>query len=741
MNKVKKLTLEEKAKLTTGKDDKYSEAVGDIESILMLDGPHGMRVVAPYTQSVCYPPACLVAAGFDRSVANEMGASIAKQCQSRGIGIMLGPGLNIKRSPLCGRNFEYYSEDPVLAGEMATAFIKGAQGEGVAACPKHFLANNQEYRRRSVSAQVDERALHEIYMEGFKRVVTQAKPVTIMCSYNLLNGEQVAHSKKYLTDVLRGEWGYDGLVISDWGAVKDRVAAIHAGCDLTMPHEHITDSKIIDAIRSGKLSEEELDTACSNIEKTVDWVKAHKRKCSFDMEKAHDKARKIAEECIVLLKNDKNVLPLKKSQKVLFVGEFAEKPRFQGGGSSAVVAFKWTSALECVKGNPNVCYLKGFNASSTQTDAALLSEAVEQAKKVQKVIVFAGLPDNIESEGFDRVNLSIPDNQNQLIEEIAKVNKNVVVVLHNGAPVEMPWVDKVKGIVELYLGGQAVGEATVNILYGKANPSGRLPETFPKRLEDNPSYLTFPGDGNISFYGESIYVGYRYYEKKKIETLFPFGYGLSYTNFEYSDLKVDDNFNENGEMHVSVSVKNTGARKGKEVVQLYVAADEDIHRPVRELKGFEKIRLAPGENKEVTFTLYKRDFSYYNEEVESFEMPSGEYKIQICANAEKVILSQSRTLEGVYAKSKTVYTMHTPIAEVVKNPVGKTFVDKALPIFHAMIVRSGFLKGDAEKAIEDAGKTRSKNQGLYAQPLNTLRLALPEMTETDWVDLLDEMNK
>lgn len=741
MNKVKKLTLEEKAKLTTGKDDKYSEAVGGIDSVLMLDGPHGMRVVAPYTQSVCYPPACLIAAGFDRSVANEMGASIAKQCQSRGIGIMLGPGLNIKRSPLCGRNFEYYSEDPVLAGEMATAFINGAQGEGVATCPKHFLANNQEYRRRSVSAQVDERALHEIYMEGFRRVVTQAKPVTIMCSYNLLNGEQVAHSRKYLTDVLRGEWGYDGLVISDWGAVKDRVAAIHAGCDLTMPQEHITDSKIMDAVRSGKLPEEELDTACANIEKTVDWVKAHKRKCSFDMEKPHDKARKIAEECIVLLKNDKNILPLKKSQKVLFVGEFAEKPRFQGGGSSAVVAFKWTSALECVQDNPNVCYLKGFNASSTQTDDALLSEAVEKAKQVQKVVVFAGLPDNIESEGFDRINMAIPDNQNRLIEQISKVNKNVVVVLHNGAPVEMPWADKVKGIVELYLGGQAVGAATVNILYGKANPSGRLPETFPKHLEDNPSYLTFPGDGNISFYGESIYVGYRYYEKKKIKTLFPFGYGLSYTSFEYSNLKVDDNFNDKGEMNVSVTVKNTGARKGKEVIQLYVAADEDIHRPVRELKGFDKISLAPGESKEVIFTLTKRDFSYYNEEVESFEMPSGEYKVQICANAEKVILSESRTLEGVYAKSKIVYTMHTPIAEVVKNPVGKAFVDKALPIFHAMIVKSGFLKGDAEKTIEEAGKTRNKNQGLYAQPLNTLRLALPAMTETDWVDLLDEMNK
>lgn len=741
MNKFRKLNLEEKAKLTTGKDDKYSEAVGGIESILMLDGPHGMRVTAPYTDSVCYPPACLVAAGFDRNVALEMGISIAKQCQSRGIGIMLGPGLNIKRSPLCGRNFEYYSEDPVLAGEMATAFIKGAQGEGVAACPKHFLANNQEYRRRSVSAQVDERALHEIYMEGFRRVVQNAKPVTVMCSYNLLNGEQVAHSRKYLTDVLRGEWGYEGLVISDWGAVKDRVAAIHAGCDLTMPQEHITDSKIINAVKSGELSEAELDTACERIENTVDWINAHKKNCMFDMEKAHKKAQQIAEECIVLLKNEKNVLPLKKSQNVLFVGEFAEKPRFQGGGSSAVVAFKTTSAVECVKDNPNAEYCKGFDISETRTNAELLSEAVEKAKNAEKVVVFAGLPDNIESEGFDRINLAIPENQNTLIEEIAKVNKNIIVVLHNGAPVEMPWVDKVKGIVELYLGGQSVGAATVNVLYGIVNPSGRLPETFPKRLEDTPSYLTFPGDGNISFYGESIYVGYRYYEKKKIETLFPFGYGLSYTKFEYSNLTVDEGFDENGEMHVSVTVKNVGAKKGKEVVQLYIAADENIHRPVRELKNFDKIYLNEGESKVVNFTLTKRDFSYYNEEVESFEMPTGEYKIQICANAEEVILSESRELEGVYAKSKIIYTMHTPIAEVVKNSAGKAFVDKALPIFHAMIVKSGFLKGDAEKTIEEAGKNRNKNQGLYAQPLNTLRLALPEMTETDWVDLLDEMNK
>ena len=734
------LSVEEKAKLTTGKSNWESEPI-DGKTVVMLDGPHGMHGIDQKTPSVCYPPACLVAAGFNRDTAYEMGASLAVQCQNWGIGIMLGPGLNIKRSPLCGRNFEYYSEDPVLAGEMATAFVRGAQDNGVAACPKHFLANNQEYRRRSTSAQVDERALHELYMEGFRRVVTQAKPVTIMCSYNLLNGEQVAHSRKYLTDVLRGEWGFDGTVISDWGAVKDRVAAIHAGCDLTMPEEHIADKNIIKAVREGTLSESELDESCERIAKMADWVESHKKKCSFDFDKAHETARRIAEECIVLLKNDKHVLPLKKSQKVLFVGEFAEKPRFQGGGSSCVVAYKTTSALDCVKDNPNISYCKGFIADEHETNETLLNEVLEKAKEVQKVVVFAGLPENVESEGFDRYNMSIPENQNNLITELAKINKNIIVVLHNGAPVEMPWINQVKGVVELYLGGQAVGAAAVNILYGKTNPSGRLPETFPKHVEDNPTYLTFPGDGNISFYGESIYVGYRYYEKKHIKPLFPFGYGLSYTDFEYSHLTVDDSFNQEGKMNVSVTVKNIGARKGKEVVQLYVSGDDSIHRPIRELKAFDKISLAPGESKEVKFTLTKRDFSYYNEEVGTFEMPTGLYKIQICKDAEKVVLSVDKQLDGVYAKAKTQYTLHTPIAEVIKNPVGKAFVDKVMPLFKEMIIKSGYLKGDAQKAMKEAENSPMRNAGLNAQPLNTLRLALPDMTETEWMDLLDEMNK
>ena len=738
---VKNLSLEEKAKLTTGKSDWHSETVGDIDSVVLLDGPHGMHNLDPQAKSVCYPPACLVAAGFDREIVKEMGANMARQCQSWDIGVLLGPGLNIKRHPYCGRNFEYYSEDPCLAGEMATAFVQGVQGEGIAACPKHFLANNQEYRRNTVSAEVDERALHEIYMEGFRRVVTQAKPKTIMCSYNLVNGEQVSNSRKYLTDVLRGEWGYEGMVVSDWGAVKDRAAAIHAGCDLTMPQEHNNDAIVIKAVQNGELSESDLDASCERIQKTVEWIKKHKKECEFDFEEAHQNAQHIAEECIVLLKNDKNILPLKKSQNVLFVGEFADKPHFQGGGSSAVVASKIQSAVESVKGNPNVTYCRGYIADDRNTNKELLSEAIEKAKGAQKVVIFVGLPDSIESEGFDRIEFELPECQNRLIEELVKVNKNVIVVLHNGAPIAMPWVDKVRGIVELYLGGQAVGAATVNVLYGKVNPSGRLPETFPKRIEDTPAYLTFPGDGNVSLYGESIYVGYRYFTKKKIEPLFPFGYGLSYTKFEYSNLMIDDSaFVEKGEMYVSVTVKNVGKKKGKEVVQLYVAGDSSIHRPVRELKGFDKVGLAPNESKTVSFILTKHDFSYFNTEVHAFEMPTGDYDIQICRNADEVILGQTKHIEGVYVKVKMTYTMKTLIVDVAKNPVGKEFLDKVIPKFIEIVLQSGYIKGDAVKAMQEAKERRSGDQGLYSQPLDILKSALRDMTETDWVNLLYAMN-
>lgn len=738
---MKKMTLEQKARLTTGKSVIEMESLNGSPALVIIDGPHGMHGIDPQMPSLCFPPACCVGASFDRKVAYQMGQAIARQCQAWGIAAVLGPGLNIKRSPLCGRNFEYYSEDPVLAGELATGYVNGVQSEGVSACPKHFLANNQEFRRRTSSSNVDERALNKIYMEGFRRVVTQAKPRMIMTSYNLVNGEQVAHSRYWLTDVLRTRWGFDGMVVSDWGAVKNRVAAVNAGCDLTMPEEHITDSKIVQAVQNGELPESRLDESVQRITKFIEDSVANRKQVEYDFDAAHDIARQIAENSIVLLKNDDNVLPLSGKQKILFVGDFAENPRFQGGGSSRVVNSKLSTALNAVKDMSNVTYCKGFDSSSKKIDEALLSEAIGQAKRADVVVVFAGLPENVESEGFDRSDMTIPANQNHVIEQIAKVNKNIAVVLNNGAPVEMPWVKDVKAIVELYLAGQAVGEAAVNVLFGKVNPSGRLPETFPLRLQDTPSYLTFPGDGNTSFYGESIYVGYRYYETKQIPVLFPFGHGLSYTKFGYTNLTVTPN-GEN--YNVSVDVTNLGDRDGKEVVLLFVGGRKTgVHRPIRELKAFDKVFVQVGQTVTVNFTLTRRDFAFYNQDVHKFTVAEGVYSVEVCRNAQDVILSSELNLEGEYVKPAEPYTMYTPIAEVIKHPTGKKFVEKALPIFMSMVAKMGYLKGDAKKMMDEASPEERKQmqqKGLYAQPLNTLRLALRDMTETDWVDLLDELN-
>lgn len=640
---VSRMTLEEKASLTSGLDFWHTKPVErlGIPSVMVSDGPHGLRKqddkadhlgVNESIKAVCFPTGCALSSSFNKEMIEEMGSVIGKECQAEKLGVVLGPAVNIKRSPLCGRNFEYYSEDPYLASKCAESIIRGIQKEGVGTSIKHFCANNQETRRMSVSEQISERALHEIYLGAFEYAVKNATPWTVMSSYNRVNGRYVGETKELLTGVLRDEFGFDGIVMSDWGAVNDRVSDLAAGLELEMPGKGPEpDEEICKAVRSGMLDEKVVDLAAERMLTLIFRVLENRKEgVVFDRDKDHAKAAEYAEECLVLLKNANGILPLKKKSKVAFIGKYASKPRYQGGGSSHINSHKITSALDAASAlGYEVSYAQGFDDKEDKVDAALESEALKLAAQSDVVVIFAGLPDAFESEGFDRSHMDMPQCQNQLIEKIAAVQRNTVVVLHNGSPVTLPWLDKVDGLIEAYLGGQAVGEAEVKVLYGEVNPSGHLPETFPIKLSDNPSYLNFPGEGDSVDYAEGIFVGYRYYEKKQMAVAFPFGYGLSYTTFELSNLKVDKaEATEKDDVTVTVDVKNTGAVKGKAVIQLYVGKKESaVIRADKELKGFEKVELEPGEKKSVSFTLTPREFSYYEEKISGWFVESGAYQL------------------------------------------------------------------------------------------------------------------
>lgn len=500
-----------------------------------------------------------------------------------------------------------------------------------------------------------------------------------MCSYNKINGTYAAQNHLYLTETLRNQWGFDGYVMSDWGAVNNRVEDLKAGLDLEMPGSlGVNDKLIVGAVLSGELDEGVVDETVEHILNIVFRYEENRDKNAvFDKDKDHEMARKVAEETIVLLKND-GVLPLSDQQKTAFIGKYAKSPRYQGGGSSHINSHKITSALEAAEGL-NVTYAQGFDDKEDKTDDKLLAEAVETAKNADVAVIFAGLPDKFESEGFDRKHLAMPDCQNELIEKVAAVQPNTIVVLHNGSPVEMPWIDKVKGVVEAYLGGQAVGGAVCDILFGKVNPSAKLPETFPLRLEDNPSYLSYIGEGDVVEYREGIFVGYRYYDKKKMDVLFPFGYGLSYTTFEYSDLTVDkEQLKDTDTLKVSVNVTNTGSMAGKEVVQLYVADKEStVIRPVKELRDFAKVELAPGETKTVTFVLDKKAFAYYSVRIHDWHVESGEFDIMIGKSSRDIVLTKTVTVEST-VKLPFVYTTDTTMGDVKRDPRAWAIVQDVL---------------------------------------------------------------
>ncbi len=753
MDVVSQMTLDEKASLCSGADIFQTKGVKrlGIPSIWLSDGPYGLRKQEYNADSigkhesnpaVCFPAGCTCAATFDPEQLYRLGEALGESCLAEDIHVILGPAVNIKRSPLCGRNFEYFSEDPLVAGKLASAYINGVQSKGVGTSIKHFFANNQETLRRTSSSNMDERTMHEIYLSAFERAVKTAKPWTVMTAYNKINGVSASENKKYLTDLLREEWGFGGLVVSDWTAVNDRIAAVRSGCDLTMPAETDTDHELADAVMNGTLPESEIDTACQNIIVLVlRAMEAHEGDKKFYFEKWHDISRQIEEEAIVLLKNEGNILPLTPKAKIAFIGKFADSPRYQGAGSSRINPYKITSAMEAVKSFNNVLYEQGYAEDEDIVDETLKSKALMAAEAADIAVVFAGLPENIESEGIDRADLNMPESHNDLIESVCAVQPNTVVVLHNGAPVEMPWLDRAKGVLEAYLGGEAVGEAVVNVLFGKVNPSGRLPETFPKKLEHNPSYLYYIGEANNVEYREGVFVGYRYYETKRIDVLFPFGFGLSYTTFEYTNLQLDKtHLKVNDTLKVSADIKNTGDRKGKETVQLYVGTDigaTGVRRPVRELRAFKKIELAPGERKTLAFELEKRDFSYWDIESSSWQIAGGAYSIQIGRAANCIVMEKRIEIENDNVH-KHDYSMLTTIGEVAMHPAGKAFLDKVIPIFMEAIRKSGFIQGDSDKAVNN--KEHRGSTGLNTEPLKTLKRFLPEYTDEDWQRLFDELN-
>ena len=678
---ISRMTLEEKASLCSGQDFWHTKEVArlGVPDFMVSDGPHGLRKqnleadhmgINESIKAVCFPAGCALAASFDRTLLRNVGEVLGNECQAEDVGVILGPAVNIKRSPLCGRNFEYYSEDPYVATELAGAFIDGVQSKNVGVSIKHFVANNQETRRMTSSSEVDERTLREIYLAAFEGAIKNHKPWTVMCSYNKINGTYAAENKKFLTDVLRNEWGFDGFVVSDWGAVNDRVADLKAGMELQMPAvDGTTDKEIVAAVREGRVEEAVVDQAVERMLTILYRYKENREETAvFDLEADHRKAYEVAKETIVLLKNE-GVLPLKETAKVAFIGKYAKDPRYQGGGSSHINSFRVTSALECVEGKETVVYAQGYDDKEDVVDEALLNEAVKTAKEAEVAVIFAGLPDAFESEGFDRNHMRMPQCQNHLIEEVAKVQENVVVVLHNGSPIEMPWISKVKGVVEAYLGGQAIGAAVCDILYGKANPCGKLAETFPIKLEDNPSYLYYIGEKDRVEYREGVFVGYRYYDTKNQEVLFPFGHGLSYTTYSYGNLQLDkQSMKDTEELKVSVDITNTGAMEGKEIVQLYVAKKEkgEIIRPAKELRGFEKVFLAPGETKTVSFTLSKRAFAYYNMQMQDWYVESGTYEILIGKSVEDIVLAGEVGVASTQ-KYQIHVTMDTPVIDLLED--------------------------------------------------------------------------
>jgi len=639
-----------------------------IPAIMVSDGPHGLRAqleqgdhvgLLASAPATCFPTASALASSWNAELFRTVGVALGREAKKLGVSVVLGPGINMKRSPLCGRNFEYISEDPWLAGELATAMVEGTQSEGVGTSLKHYAANNQEDDRLRVSAEVDERTLREIYLPAFERVVKQAQPWTVMCAYNKLNGTYCSEHHWLLTEVLREEWGFEGLVVSDWGAVHDRVAAVRGGLDLEMPPNlGVSDAAIVEAVRNGSLEESVLDEAVNRVLRLVERSQpASAEGASLDPDDHHALARRAAHQSAVLLKNADHVLPLQPQQgsTVAVIGEFARTPRFQGAGSSQVNPTKVDVALEefqsALAGRADVRFAAGFGIGTTHNDEHLLREAVGLATEADHVLVFLGLPGEDESEGFDRTHINLPANQLVLLHALADVHDRLIVILANGGAVRVStWEDRVAAILECWLSGQAAGGAAVDLLLGVANPSGKLAETIPIRLQDNSSYLNFPGEEGTVNYGEGVFIGYRAYDKLVQPVSYPFGFGLSYTTFRIDDVNVSvagSVADEDLAVTVTASVTNTGQRAGAEVVQVYVEDVEvSVARPLHELKGFMRVDLEPGETKQVSCQLDQRAFAFWSRRFQQWVVESGEFIIAVGSSSRDLVATEAITIDA-----------------------------------------------------------------------------------------------
>jgi beta-glucosidase len=699
---ISQMTLEEKASLCTGATAWKTvpvERLG-IPEMIMADGPHGVRrvpdaisLMMKSLQATCFPTASCLASTWDVDLLHEMGEALAEECIALNVDVLLGPGVNMKRSPLCGRNFEYYSEDPYLTGEMAASLVAGVQGKGIGTSIKHFTANNQEFQRFSINAQVDERTLHEIYLPAFEAAVKKTQPWTVMCAYNKLNGTYCSENHDLLVDILKKSWGFEGLVVSDWGAVHDRVAALKAGLDLEMPgpQEHRVQA-VVEAVRSGELDEKILNESVQRILNIVFKAQETPKGGDFDVEVHHNLARKIASEGMVLLKNN-GILPLKGQQHIAVIGRAAKEPYFQGGGSSHInptkVAIPFNELREQA-GKVEISYAEGYPSDGSFRQN-LIDQAVDLAKSADVALLYIDLPSFKESEGYDRPDLDLTEQQIALIKEVAKTQSNTVVILNNGAPVTMSaWLDDVAAVLEAWMMGQAGGGAIADILFGKVNPSGKLAETFPIKTVDTPAHINWPGGAGEVRYGEGVFIGYRYYEAKETPVLFPFGHGLSYTTFTYSNPKVSaTSFKDVDGLGVTVDVSNTGSVTGKEIVQVYVHDKQsNLIRPHKELKGFAKVELQPGETKTVSFELDFRAFAYYHPKHQQWITEDGDYDILIGASSADIRHSLTVTLQSTLElpclidKESTIREWMTdPRGEAVLGPVFKQLENHNREIF------------------------------------------------------------
>ena len=734
---ISQMTLKEKASLCSGKDFwhlKSIERLG-LPEIMVCDGPHGLRKQNAENKKVgignsypatCFPTAVTTACSWDRDLIYKMGQALAEECLQHGVSVLLGPGVNIKRSPLCGRNFEYFSEDPELAGEMGAAFIAGVQSKGIGTSLKHFAGNSQEMKRMTSNSIIDERALREIYLRAFEKAVKKSQPWTVMNAYNLLNGTYCSENDWLQNKVLRDEWGFKGAVISDWGAVNDRVAGLNAGNDLEMPSSGgVNDAKIVEAVKCGVIDETTLD---ERVDKLIDIIlkgAANKKPgYKFDV-KAHNLlSRQIAEQSMVLLKNDGNILPLKRveGEYVAVIGAFADNPRYQGAGSSIINPTMIDSGRRAFNNSPiSVKFADGYDRSGKRkNEDAYITEACNLAKNASKAVVFIGLTDDYESEGFDRSTMKLPDGHNRLVEAVSRVNDNVIVVLEGGSPVEMPWADDVKAILNAYLGGQSVAPAIVDVLTGKANPCGKLAETYPVCLKDTPTSFRYPDSKENVQYRESIFIGYRYYDKVERNVRFPFGFGLSYTSFEYSDIKLKKKNLTKGEgAKVTFTIKNTGDVAGSEIAQVYVAKPESkIFRAPKELKGFVKIHLEPGEEKKVTVELDDRAFAFWNTATEDWCVESGEYKILVGASSRDIRLEAAAKMKS--EDDETIVDLRESAGVYFDGDPARAKEDDFKVIYGGEFKLAPEITSDSlNNSIE-----RSKDKGLAKFIYNTVDLAM-----------------